>query len=606
MSGPANAITVHRGDGTIVSFALQAGTYVPEANVNDRVQAVSGGYQYVDAARMTVESYTSQGRLTRVDGADGSSLTFTYSTTANTQAPAPGYLLQAADGDGRALNFQYTLPVGLTGADALTKGVITRVSDAAGRSINIAYDGQGNHQSTTWPDGRALQFRYENSATPWAMTGRIDENSVRDADWSYDSLGRAFATARPLGAESYAVEYQVPPQAFLHEWEDRPAALLYRRYETILPQGISITGPNGLSFSWDATSVLGTPQMTGASQPTGSGSTASNSAMTYDAVGNVLSKDDFQGQRVCYAYDASNRETVRVEGLATMAACSGVIAAGATLPAGSRKITTAWHADWRLPVVVTQPLKKTTTVYHGQPDPFNGGAVANCTSAAALPNGAALPLACKQLEQALTAAGAVDTTVAANSTSYTYDAAGRVLTSTDANNRTTTNVYYAATAFTGVDPDAIGHTAGDLQTVSNAAGHVTQYTQYDKAGRVRQSVDARGVVTDIVYTPRGWVSTVTLTPPGASGRTTAYGYDNAGQRTSVSLPDGTSLGYGYDAAHRLTGVTDARGNAITYILDAAGNKTGEEVRDPSGTLQRSISRSFDALNRLQQVSGAAQ
>jgi len=36
-----------------------------------------------------------------------------------------------------------------------------------------------------------------------------------------------------------------------------------------------------------------------------------------------------------------------------------------------------------------------------------------------------------------------------------------------------------------------------------------------------------------------------------------------------------------------------------------GNRIAEEVRDPTGALQRSISRSFDALNRLQQVTGAA-
>jgi YD repeat-containing protein len=100
------------------------------------------------------------------------------------------------------------------------------------------------------------------------------------------------------------------------------------------------------------------------------------------------------------------------------------------------------------------------------------------------------------------------------------------------------------------------------------------------------------------------VSTVTTTPPGGAARTTTYTYDSVGQLTQVSQPDGTSLSYSYDAAHRLTGVTDARGNAVSYTLDNAGNRIGEEVRDPTGTLQRSIARSFDALNRLQQAVGA--
>ncbi len=126
-------------------------------------------------------------------------------------------------------------------------------------------------------------------------------------------------------------------------------------------------------------------------------------------------------------------------------------------------------------------------------------------------------------------------------------------------------------------------TAGDLQTITNAAGHVTQFTLYDRAGRVRQMVDPKGVVTDTAYTPRGWVSSVTVTPPGGTARTTSYTYDNAGQLTGVTLPDATTLGYSYDAAHRLTGVTDAKGNTVTYTLDAMGNKTGEQVKDPRAT-----------------------
>jgi len=166
-----------------------------------------------------------------------------------------------------------------------------------------------------------------------------------------------------------------------------------------------------------------------------------------------------------------------------------------------------------------------------------------------------------------------------------------------------------AQAFPGalppLDPNEVGHTINDLQTVTNAAGHVTQFTQYDRSGRVRQMVDPKGVVTDVIYTPRGLTSSVTVTPPDDAATTTSYTYDNAGQLTGATLPDGTTLGYSYDAAHRLTGVTDAKGNTVTYTLDNAGNKTGEQVKDFSGTLQRNITRVYDALNRIQQVTGAS-
>jgi YD repeat-containing protein len=159
-------------------------------------------------------------------------------------------------------------------------------------------------------------------------------------------------------------------------------------------------------------------------------------------------------------------------------------------------------------------------------------------------------------------------------------------------------------AFVVINPNETGHRAGDLQTVTNAAGHATQFTLYDGAGRVKQMIDPNGVVTDSVYTPRGWVGSVTVTPPGGTPRTTSYTYDNAGQLTGAALPDGSTLGYSYDAAHRLVGVTDAKGNTVTYTLDNMGNKVGEQVKDLSGNLQRDITRVYDALNRVQQVTGA--
>jgi len=44
---------------------------------------------------------------------------------------------------------------------------------------------------------------------------------------------------------------------------------------------------------------------------------------------------------------------------------------------------------------------------------------------------------------------------------------------------------------------------------------------------------------------------------------------------------------------------------VTYTLDNAGNKTGESLKDASGTLVRNITRVFDALGRVQQAVGVS-
>src|SRR5207237_52633 len=110
------------------------------------------------------------------------------------------------------------------------------------------------------------------------------------------------------------------------------------------------------------------------------------------------------GRRSCYLSDPTrNVETTRVEGLANTVTCSSVTGSGATLPSGSRKTSTQWHPDWRLRAKVAEPGKLTTYVYNGQPDPFNGNAIASCApSTALLPDGKPIVVLCKQVEQATT------------------------------------------------------------------------------------------------------------------------------------------------------------------------------------------------------------
>jgi YD repeat-containing protein len=106
-----------------------------------------------------------------------------------------------------------------------------------------------------------------------------------------------------------------------------------------------------------------------------------------------------------------------------------------------------------------------------------------------------------------------------------------VLTARDPLNRTTTTTYYAATD-TAVPPK---FTMGDVQTITNAAGHVTTFNEYDKNGRLLKMTDANGLVTTMTYHPRGWMTSRAVSN-GTTTETTFYVYDNVGQLTvSVRL-----------------------------------------------------------------------
>jgi YD repeat-containing protein len=107
------------------------------------------------------------------------------------------------------------------------------------------------------------------------------------------------------------------------------------------------------------------------------------------------------------------------------------------------------------------------------------------------------------------------------------------------------------------------------------------------------------------YTRRGLLASRTVYSGGES-ETTSYHYDPAGQLKSVVQPDGSSITMNYDAAHRLIGIADSNGNTIKYELDLTGNRIGERISDASGNLQRNVTRVFDTMNRVKQVTGGAQ
>jgi YD repeat-containing protein len=169
---------------------------------------------------------------------------------------------------------------------------------------------------------------------------------------------------------------------------------------------------------------------------------------------------------------------------------------------------------------------------------------------------------------------------------YSYNEFGQVLSATDPNGHTTTYAYDGQ---------------GNLVTITNAAGQATTLSNYDANGRTGRITDANGLVTELTYAPRGW-----LTSRKVGDELTRYDYDGVGQLTKVTQPDGSTIGYTYDDAHRLTDIADGAGDHIHYTLDAMGNRISEQVSDPNGTLARQTTRVYDALNRLQQVTGGMQ
>jgi YD repeat-containing protein len=637
-SGNGQSLKVARGDGRTVDFVLTGGLW--SSAVDNRSAAVEqrdtlvalsgGGWRYTDQSGMGQEVYNSAGQMTSWVQASGMKLTPAFTS---------GNLTQLSDPFGRSVGVSYkSLTVG---SASLT--VLDTLTDPTGNAIVAGYDTNANLKTLTWQDKKVKTWVYDsaNANQTWALTGVLDENAKRFATYGYDAMGRAISTEHAGGVDKYSVSWAngAEPRVVTSEVYDQTAGVIRRYRDWSVPQPPVVTWPSGALETFKAPDMsLNYPRDTGRTQPAGSGCAASSNAITYDANGNKASEDDFNGHRTCFAYSTgsatsvANLEKVRVEGLAKTVACDSVTAAGVDLKKvsggeGARKITTAWHPQWALKTAQAEPLRLTTWVYNGQSDPFNGGAIANCASVtpnygtsttASLPDGSPIAVLCKKVEQATTdATGALGLSAALDTSAggavqrtwrYTYNQYGQVLTSTDPLSHTATYAYYPTTSFTGSVPNEVGHTQGDLQSVSNAAGHLTTYASYDRAGRVLAMSDANGLSTTYSYTPRGWLASV-----NQGGLLTRYDYWPTGLLKQVTQPDGAYLYYQYDDAHRLTDVSDQvdattgklAGNTVHYTLDNAGNRLSEDLKDPSGALARNITRSYDALNRLQSVIGAA-
>jgi RHS repeat-associated protein len=166
-----------------------------------------------------------------------------------------------------------------------------------------------------------------------------------------------------------------------------------------------------------------------------------------------------------------------------------------------------------------------------------------------------------------------------NSTTYTYNALGQVLT-TSGPQGSTSNSY---------------DDKGNLTSSTDAAGTTTLY-ENDGRGNLTKTTNAKGQVTLMTYTAAGQLAT--LTDP--AGIVTGYSYDSAGNMISSTAPGGTTT-YAYDSMNRLTGITDPLGHITSNSYDKQGNRVSQT--DANGnttsyefTYQGQISAIKDALN----------
>jgi YD repeat-containing protein len=472
-------VYAYRHDGRTLHFRLKNGVFAGDADIADRLEQLNNGsgvitgWRYTIAETEDVETYDSSGKLLSIRSRSGLTLTLTYD--------GGGRLSQVTDAFGRTLTFTY----GVAGA-------LETFTDPNGRTFSYGYSAAGNVSSVTYPDSTTRSYIYNEAENtggatlPFAMTGVVDEMSSRYATFKYDGGEAAVSTEHAGGTQKYSFQYSGT--------------------DTV------VIDPLGQSRVYGYAWLHGMAKIISMSQPCASGcGGGSAAATTYDDSGNVASRTDFNGNGTCYAYDLPRHlETARLEGLAPGLNCPSNLAS--YFPAAGtreRKITTQWHATYRLPTQVDEPGRRTTYTHD-----VNGNVLTRT-----------------ELDMA---------TSTSRTWAYTYNGYGRMLTSngprTDVSD-VTTYTYYSCTT---------GYHCGQVHTVTNAAGHVTTYNTYNAHGQPLTMTDPNGVVTTLTYDLRQRLTSRTV-----GTEVTTFEYWPTGLLKKATLPDGSYLSYTYDAAHRL-------------------------------------------------------
>ena len=289
-----------------------------------------------------------------------------------------------------------------------------------------------------------------------------------------------------------------------------------------------------------------------------------------DQLGLPTTSTDANGNTTLYSYDEAGR-------LAVTTGPTVNTETGGGAPVATRPVAMVGYDTFGETTETSDPNGNVVTTGYD-----SGGRPVSTTLPSYTPPGSGTPITAvatrtyNSLGQLATA-----TDPLLHKTTYAYDQLSNVATVTAPNNGVTHYTY---------------DTESDQLSVTDANGALSQAT-YDYLGRrrtttqvVRQPAPAAYTTTYAYDTPGGLLSSATS--PGSV--VTGYGYDNAGETTSVTDGASNTTRYGYDYAGRRIRTTLPDGSGATVTFNAAGRQVGAAKLDTDGTtVLASVSARFD-------------
>ncbi|MBX3443843.1 MAG: RHS repeat protein [Planctomyces sp.] len=196
----SSSIRVIRPDGQELSYSKVAGNWLTwDKDVTLKLAASGSDYTLTEIDG-TVETYDSAGKLQSIDFANGYTQTLTYTS---------GQLTEVEDNQDRTLEFTYD-----------GNGNLDTMTDPDGNDYTYTYtDAYPSTQTTvklltnvTYPAASTpypeIEYHYEDTDFPTYLTGITDELGERYATWAYDSTtGQTTSSEHAGGANATTVTY---------------------------------------------------------------------------------------------------------------------------------------------------------------------------------------------------------------------------------------------------------------------------------------------------------------------------------------------------------------------------------------------------------------
>jgi len=394
----------------------------------------------------------------------------------------------------------------------------------------------------------AREYLYEDSAFPYALTGIVDQNGQRLSTYAYHSYGLVKSSERAGGVGKVEIDYTA---TFAWPWKT-----IYRAVK------------NGLGRQENYTFAR----------------------HFYNTPGNIqshltridgLATATVPADEVVYWHDKPSWSThMRVVG--TVTDKRGIVTKFGNDLVGLRpnSITEAqgnslarttniqWHATLDLPTRMDVPGLRTEMSY-----------------------GATGEVLTRTLTDTTTHMVPYSTAGQTRTATYTWGASGRLAS--------VNGPRAAAGSLDDVTSFAYD-TAGNLLTSTNGLGHVTTFASYDANGRPGSVTDPNGIQTLFTYDTLGRLLTSRVKHPSNSAldAETVYDYDAEGRVTGITLPATQKLGFVYDLAGQLLEIASADGEKQTFAHDAMGNVTEHKVKRADGAARSTITRTFDSIGRM--------